>query len=95
MSFLKLVNDEDRTAISDHSHDLVVYKLDKKFDFDKDLSYLQLPHFKSKLQTKLSTIIGNLQLTSQKITYFYRYFFALFNFLILLCLSNINRLYFH
>lgn len=66
MSFLKLVNDEDRTAISDHSHDLVVYKLDKKFEFDKDLSYLQLPHFKSRLQSKLSTVAGSQPKISSK-----------------------------
>jgi len=60
MSFLKLVNDEDRTAISDFSHELVVYKLDKKFEIEKDLSYLQLPHFKSRLQIKQTSAPGTL-----------------------------------
>jgi hypothetical protein len=46
LAFLKLVNDLDKTAIRDYAHDLIVYKIEKKFELESG-SYLQLPFIKS------------------------------------------------
>lgn len=46
-AFMKLINDQDKTAIRDGPHELLVYKIEKKFDFQPK-SYLGLPFMKSK-----------------------------------------------
>ncbi|TRY70430.1 hypothetical protein TCAL_09293 [Tigriopus californicus] len=46
-AYLKLINDLDKTAIRDGSHELLVYKIEKKFDYQPK-SYLGLPFMKSK-----------------------------------------------
>ena len=46
MAFLKLVSDHDKTTVKDGSHDLLVYKIEKRFDFEASC-YLHLPFYKS------------------------------------------------
>ncbi len=48
MAFLRLVNDHDKTAVRDGTHELLVYKIEKKFEFE-GAPYLQLPCPKSNL----------------------------------------------
>jgi hypothetical protein len=47
MAYLKLVHDIDKTAVRDDTHELLVYKVEKKFDFDQS-SYLELPYLRQK-----------------------------------------------
>ena len=46
MSFLKLVNDHDETAIKDQTHELIVYEIGDKVDITENPYYLN-EEFKS------------------------------------------------
>ena len=46
LAFLRLVHDHDKTAVRDGAHDLLVYKIEKKFEFE-GAAYLELPCLRS------------------------------------------------
>jgi dedicator of cytokinesis protein 1 len=50
LSYLKLVNDSNGTTVKDGYHDLLVYKVEKKFDFSNP-TYLDLPSLKTNSAT--------------------------------------------
>ena len=45
LAYLKLVNESNGTTISDGPHELLVYKIEKKFDMTNP-TYLDLPRFR-------------------------------------------------
>ena len=53
LSYLKLVNESNGTTVKDGFHDLLVYKIDKKFDMTSS-SYLELPSIKTQQSHKVS-----------------------------------------
>lgn len=53
LSYLKLVNESNGTTVKDGFHDLLVYKIDKKFDINSP-SYLELPSIKTQQSHKVS-----------------------------------------
>ena len=61
MAFLKLVQERDKTALCDGSHDLLVFKIEKRFEFETG-SYLSMPYLKSDMYHMKQKTMNNLTL---------------------------------
>ena len=62
LAYLKLVNDINGTTVKDGYHELLVYKIDKKFDMNNP-TYLDLPSIKTTQSHKVKFLAYNNSLT--------------------------------
>ena len=58
LSYIKLVNETNGTTVKDGFHDLLVYKIDKKFDMNNP-TYLELPSIKTQQSHKVRLCFRN------------------------------------